>query len=167
MQHPPLDNEAFRFPVSIKGVIIRIDKVVLLKNERDEWELPGGKLEPSESPHICVTREIAEELQLQVSPSSLLDAWIYHITPKVRVLIVTYGCSETIEREAVLSDEHKQLRWFPLSEVPALRMPEGYKTSIHRWAEALRTPPPNKPLQPTRARSRSDKGKRRVAARSL
>ena len=137
MQQGPRDNEAFRFPVSVKSVVIRGDQVVLLRNERDEWELPGGKLEPSESPQVCVAREIAEELRLQVEPSALLDTWVYCITTEVRVLIVTYGCSETIEVEAVLSHEHKQLRWFPLSQVPALRMPEGYKASIRSWAEVL------------------------------
>ena len=137
MNRPPPDNEAFRFPVSVKGVVIRGGQVVLLRNERDEWELPGGKLEPSESPEVCVAREIAEELCLQVEPSALLDTWVYCITPEVRVLIVTYGCSETVEVEAVLSHEHKQLRWFPLSQVPALRMPEGYKASIRRWASVL------------------------------
>jgi 8-oxo-dGTP pyrophosphatase MutT (NUDIX family)/ribosomal protein S18 acetylase RimI-like enzyme len=133
----PRDNEAFRFPVSVKGVVIRRGEVVLLRNERDEWELPGDKLEPPESPPTCVAREITEELGLRVEPTALLDAWVYCITPEVRVLIVTYGCSETVEVEAVLSHEHKQLRWFPLSEVPALRMPEGYKASIRSWAEAL------------------------------
>jgi 8-oxo-dGTP pyrophosphatase MutT (NUDIX family) len=133
----PRDNEAFRFPVSVKGVVIRRGDVVLLRNERDEWELPGGKLEPSESPQVCVAREIGEELRLQVEPTALLDTWVYCITPEVRVLIVTYGCSETIEAEAVLSHEHKQLRWFPLSQVPALRMPEGYKASIRSWAAVL------------------------------
>jgi 8-oxo-dGTP pyrophosphatase MutT (NUDIX family) len=137
MQPEPRDNESFRFPVSVKGVVIRGGQVVLLKNERDEWELPGGKLEPSESPQVCVVREIAEELRLQVEPSALLDTWVYRITPEVRVLIVTYGCSETVEVEAVLSHEHKQLRWFPLSHVPGLRMPEGYKASIRSWAGVL------------------------------
>jgi hypothetical protein len=33
------------FPVSIKGVVIHANKVLLLKNTRDEWELPGGQLE--------------------------------------------------------------------------------------------------------------------------
>jgi 8-oxo-dGTP pyrophosphatase MutT (NUDIX family) len=133
----PHDNEAFRFPVSVKGVVIRRGEVVLLRNERDEWELPGGKLEPSESPQVCVAREIAEELRLQVQPTALLDTWVYCITPEVRVLIVTYGCAETAEGEAVLSHEHKQLRWFPLSEVSTLRMPEGYKASIRSWASVL------------------------------
>ena len=32
------------FPVSIKGVLVEAGRVVLLENERDEWELPGGRL---------------------------------------------------------------------------------------------------------------------------
>jgi hypothetical protein len=32
--------------VSVKGVIVRAGRVLLLKNERDEWELPGGRIEP-------------------------------------------------------------------------------------------------------------------------
>jgi hypothetical protein len=34
----------------------------------------------------------------------------------------------------VLSDEHKELRWFSLGEVDGLKMPEGYKTSIRSWS---------------------------------
>jgi ADP-ribose pyrophosphatase YjhB (NUDIX family) len=52
------DNLAYRFPVSTKGVILKDSKVILLKNERDEWELPGGKLKIGESPEICLSREI-------------------------------------------------------------------------------------------------------------
>lgn len=130
----PTDNDAYRFPVSVKGVIMRADRVVLLKNERDQWELPGGKLELGETPQRCLTREIAEELQLCVDASRLLDAWVYCIAPEIRVLIVTYGCTETAERAAVLSDEHKQLGWFPPAAVETLNMPAGYKASIHAWA---------------------------------
>jgi 8-oxo-dGTP pyrophosphatase MutT (NUDIX family) len=133
----PSDNGAFRFPVSVKGVVIRAGEVVLLRNERDEWELPGGKLEPAESPRDCVAREIEEELRLRVEAAALLDTWVYAITPEVRVLIVTYGCAETAEREAMLSHEHKQLAWFPLAHVALLPMPEGYKASIRAWAGAL------------------------------
>jgi 8-oxo-dGTP pyrophosphatase MutT (NUDIX family) len=134
MTDPPRDNAAYRFPVSVKGVVIRDGAVVLLENERDEWELPGGKLELSESPELCVAREIEEELQLTIKPESLLDSWIYTVVPGMHVLILTYGCSETSEGQAVLSHEHKQVRWFPLAEVDSLRMPEGYKASIRCWA---------------------------------
>jgi ADP-ribose pyrophosphatase YjhB (NUDIX family) len=47
---PPGDNNAYRFPVSVKGVVAQAEKFLLLKNERDEWELPGGKLELGETP---------------------------------------------------------------------------------------------------------------------
>ena len=134
MTNPPRDNEAYRFPVSVKGVVIRGGKVILLRNERDEWELPGGKLELSESPERGLAREIAEELRLEIVPESILNSWIYTIVPGVSVLILAYGCSESSLNEAVLSDEHKELRWFPLADIDALRMPEGYKASIRVWS---------------------------------
>jgi 8-oxo-dGTP pyrophosphatase MutT (NUDIX family) len=102
MSEPPRDNDAYRFPVSVKGVVLRDGAVVLLKNERDEWELPGGKLEPSESPDLCVVREIEEELQLAIKPESVLDSWVYTIVPGTCVLILTYGCSETRERQRLI-----------------------------------------------------------------
>ena len=137
MTNPPRDNDAYRFPVSVKGVVIRGGKVILLRNERDEWELPGGKLELSESPERCLTREMAEELRLEIVPESILNSWIYTIVPGVDVLILAYGCLESSRGEAVLSDEHKELRWFPLADVDALRMPEGYKASIRAWSARL------------------------------
>ena len=38
MNGPPRDNDAYRFPVSVKGIVIRGGDVVLVKNRRDEWE---------------------------------------------------------------------------------------------------------------------------------
>jgi 8-oxo-dGTP pyrophosphatase MutT (NUDIX family) len=124
--------------VSVKGVVIRDGSVILLRNERDEWELPGGKLELSESPVQCLARDMAEELQLEISPETVLDSWVYTIVPSVSVLVLSYGCKETSRHKAVLSDEHKELRWFPLSDVDALRMPDGYKASIRTWSAHLR-----------------------------
>jgi mutator protein MutT len=142
MMQEPRSSLSYRFPVSVKGVVLRDAQVVLLRNERDEWELPGGKLDPDESPEECVVREIREELGLEVTAGALLDAWVYTVTPEARVLIVTYGCLEVTLRDAVLSHEHKQVGWFPLQQVGALRMPEGYKGSVQCWAERRRLAEP-------------------------
>ncbi len=66
------DNKAHRFPVSVKGIVYHDGRVVLLKNERDEWELPGGKLELGETPETCVVREIEEEQGYKKS----IQTWI-------------------------------------------------------------------------------------------
>ena len=79
------------FPVSIKGVLYEGARVVLLENERGEWELPGGRLEPGETPEGCLAREVGEELGIAVEVGPLLDCWVYEVLPQREVVIVTYG----------------------------------------------------------------------------
>lgn len=133
----PQDNKAYRFPVSVKGIVYHDGRVVLLKNERDEWELPGGKLELGETPETCVVREIEEELGLAVRVGPLLDSWVYHIFEGVDVLILTFGTYPTPFAQITHSPEHKAVGLFSREEVLSLRMPEGYKTSIQNWIGSL------------------------------
>lgn len=129
------DNSATRFPVSIKGVIVHDGRVVLLKNERQEWELPGGKLELSETPAACLAREIAEELNIAAEIDDILDSWVYSIAPGVDVLIVTYGCRVRGFSGMKVSHEHKELATFAAHEIAGLNMPAGYKASIRAWID--------------------------------
>jgi 8-oxo-dGTP pyrophosphatase MutT (NUDIX family) len=126
----PNDNRAPRFPVAIKGVVTIDGRVCLLFNERDEWELPGGKLEPGEDPRICVAREIEEELGLRATVGRILDSWLYRIRPGIEVVIVTYAIDALAGVVPRLSHEHKKLGLFAPDEIDALNMPEGYKASI-------------------------------------
>jgi ribosomal protein S18 acetylase RimI-like enzyme/8-oxo-dGTP pyrophosphatase MutT (NUDIX family) len=123
-----------RFPVSVKGVVMRGEEVALLRNERDEWELPGGKLELGERPEECVAREVGEELGLAVTTGPILDSWLYHIFAGADVLIVTYGCHAPPFEGVRSSAEHREARLVRLDELDALPMPEGYRRSIRAWA---------------------------------
>lgn len=51
------------------------------------WELPGGKLESCETPDFALTRELKEELNIQVESATLMavveqnniDFYLYHV----------------------------------------------------------------------------------------
>ncbi|MEU0932462.1 NUDIX hydrolase [Embleya sp. NPDC005971] len=131
-----MDNPTPRtWPVSVKGVVVdHEDRVLLLRNERREWELPGGRLELGEEPEECVVREVAEETMWDAKTGPLLDTWVYQPIPGRHVLIVTYGVHPLDTRTApVLSHEHKEIGLFGRAEIPALFMPDGYKRSIETW----------------------------------
>jgi 8-oxo-dGTP pyrophosphatase MutT (NUDIX family) len=132
------------FHVSIKGVVVRSGKVLLLKNERDEWELPGGRIELGETPQECVAREVAEETRWKITTGPVLDTWMYYIAQATKpVFIVTYGCHLDSATEPVLSHEHKEIGLFAEHEVPTLNMPESYKRSIATWYAHLRDETPD------------------------
>jgi ADP-ribose pyrophosphatase YjhB (NUDIX family) len=122
------------FPVSIKGVLLEPGGVVLLENERDEWELPGGRLEAGEDPATCLAREFAEELGVSVIVKSILDSWLYEVLPDQYVVIVTYGVERLDQAELRLSHEHRRFGAFPPDHLERLPMPEGYRRSVRAWA---------------------------------
>jgi 8-oxo-dGTP pyrophosphatase MutT (NUDIX family) len=129
------------FSVSVKGVVLLGTDVVLLKNERDEWELPGGRLSRGEDPETCLRREVIEETKLILdSQVQLLDCWLYKVVERdfSEVLIVTYGCRATRDQTPIVSEEHSELGIFAVSECDALHMPDGYKQSIATWSRAWR-----------------------------
>jgi len=109
-----------RFPVSVKGVLLEGDRVVLLLNERDEWELPGGRLERGEDPAACLDREFAEELGAEIVVNGILDCWLYQVLPEREVLIVTYAVRRVERREFRVSREHRKFGIFAVGKLQGL-----------------------------------------------
>jgi ADP-ribose pyrophosphatase YjhB (NUDIX family) len=126
------------FPVSIKGVVLdEQQRVLLLRNDRDEWELPGGRIEIGESPQETVVREIAEEIGWTVTAGPLLDAWLFRIEPVDRhVFVVAYGCHLVTAGPPVLTDENRGFGLFDAAELPGLPLPDGYRRAIEAWRAA-------------------------------
>lgn len=125
------------FPVSIKGVLCDGGKVVLLENERSEWELPGGRLEPGETPEACLVREVGEELGISVEAGPLLDCWIYEVLPQREVVIVTYGLFRCDAGEHRVSEEHRRIGLFSLDDIDRIALPRGYRRAVRQWGSRL------------------------------
>lgn len=118
------------FPVSIKGVLQSPEGlVVLMLNERDEWELPGGRIELGETAPQCLAREIAEELAVEVSVGAPLDSYLFEVIPGKHVFISTYRCQLLGGFVPTISHEHKEMGLFAPDQLP-VNLPAGYRQSI-------------------------------------
>ncbi|WP_339478391.1 MULTISPECIES: NUDIX hydrolase [unclassified Pseudomonas] len=118
------------FPVSIKGVLQSPQGlVVLMLNERDEWELPGGRIELGETAPQCLAREIAEELAVEVSVGEPLDSYLFEVIAGKHVFISTYRCQLLGGFVPTISHEHKEIGLFAPDQLP-VNLPAGYRLSI-------------------------------------
>jgi 8-oxo-dGTP pyrophosphatase MutT (NUDIX family) len=121
------------YPVSIKGILCApTGEVVLLLNERGEWELPGGRIEVGETSAECLRREILEELNVAVTVGSLLDTYLFEVIPGKHVFIATYGCIRERDFDPTISQEHKRIGLFAPTALPN-NLPPGYRASIETW----------------------------------
>jgi 8-oxo-dGTP diphosphatase len=126
------------YPMSIKGVLIHDGCVLLLLNERDEWDLPGGRPDAGEDHRAALAREVREETGLAVEVSALVDEHLFEVLPQRFVRIVAYACTLRTEGAIALSHEHHEARWIALGElgerIAGRLLPAGYLGAIRQAA---------------------------------
>jgi 8-oxo-dGTP diphosphatase len=129
-------------PISVKGVLIDQDRVLLLLNERREWDLPGGRPDMGEDHRVALEREVREETGLAVAVGDALDEHLFEVLPGRFVRILPFVCRLVGGSDVVLSHEHLETLWLPLGElgesIAGHRLPAGYLAAI-RSAETARS----------------------------
>ena len=124
-------SELYR--VSAKGVVLMGDRILLVRKVNGMWDLPGGRLEPGESPEQALIREIREETALAVTPIRLIRGFVRPKPAKPDVFVAAYLCEALgAMAEVVLSHEHDQAGIFTLAEIADLKMEDGYKITIRQ-----------------------------------
>jgi len=123
------DELADKFPVSVKAIIIDDNRVLCLKNEREEWDLPGGKIDFNEDIEICLKREVKEELNLEIYNLNILKPFNLKFND-VPVLVLVYSADISCESPIIASYEHSEYNFFLEAEIKNLNMPQNYKDLI-------------------------------------
>ncbi|WP_276357042.1 8-oxo-dGTP diphosphatase MutT [Cohnella caldifontis] len=78
------------------------------KSQAGMWEFPGGKLEPGESPEVCLRRELQEEMGIEIDPYERFGV-NEHDYGTVQIRLIAYRAKYT-KGEIILTD-HDEFRW--------------------------------------------------------
>ena len=88
------------------------------------WELPGGKLEPGESPERALVREIREELGVGARPGEVIAIETHEYAHGLRVEISFISC-ELDSLDLVAGPGVHDIRWWALDEIDPSQVLEG------------------------------------------
>jgi ADP-ribose pyrophosphatase YjhB (NUDIX family) len=125
-------------PVSVKGVCLDPSgRVLLCRNGRAEWELPGGRPEIGERFDRCVEREVAEESGLVVEASHVIDAYAFEVLEGAWVDVVVYGCRLDTPATPRTSAEHHAVAFLDPTIIRPSELPEGYARAIAQWRDRM------------------------------
>jgi 8-oxo-dGTP diphosphatase len=103
-------------PIAVTAAVIVADgRVLLMRRPPGDrlaglWELPGGKVEPGESPEECLARELAEECSLTVTVGRFFAESVYRYPHAHIKLLAFWVDTWTGELELRAHDDHRWVR---------------------------------------------------------
>jgi 8-oxo-dGTP diphosphatase len=116
------------------GALIRdaAGRILLVKpTYKEGWDIPGGYVEPGESPAQACARELTEEIGIRRTPGPLLLVdWAPHPDEGDKLLFLFDGGTLEHAGEAIPDqDEISEARFYELAELAGL-MPERLSRRI-------------------------------------
>lgn len=126
------DSISDKFPVSVKSLIFDDNRYLLLKNERDEWDIPGGKIENNHNVIETLVREVKEELNIKIDDHNILLAKKY-LFRKQEIVVIVYNSKITNEDPIYISFENIDFNFFSFDELNQLKLTPWAKDSINEF----------------------------------
>ena len=110
------------FRIGVFGILTDEEDRVLLCHRRDYdlWNLPGGGVDPGESPWDALVREIEEETGLEAAPVHLCGVYS---KPESNEIVFSFFCRVT-GGAVRLTDEADRIEYFSLERIPKNTVPK-------------------------------------------
>ena len=126
--------------LGVGAIIFRRGRVLLVERGREPlkgyWSLPGGLVEPGETLHQAVAREVLEETGLRVRPqkwSELFERIMLDAAgrPEYHYVLVDYVCT-VVGGVLQPADDVARARWTPMEDLGGLALTSGTRAVIDR-----------------------------------
>jgi 8-oxo-dGTP diphosphatase len=117
-------------PIRVVAAVAWSDDTILITQRPDrgafplEWEFPGGKLEPGETPERALVREVREELGVEATAIRLLATHRHVYANGLEVEIAFVECV-LVSRDFMPSSAVRAVRWAAPADIQPARMLEG------------------------------------------
>jgi len=115
-------------PKDVVAAIIKKDNFYLIvQRNRNKymglkWEFPGGKVETSETFHEALSREIQEELNIQINVHEKIAEEKYK-DDQIDIILHYYLCSE--KSGTIRLNEHENIAWVEKEDFDKYDFVEG------------------------------------------
>ncbi len=115
-------------PKDVVAAIIKKDNCYLIvQRNRNKymglkWEFPGGKVETNETFHEALSREIQEELSIQINVHEKIAEEKYK-DDQINIILHYYLCSE--KSGTTILNEHENIAWVEKKDFDKYDFVEG------------------------------------------
>lgn len=119
---------------SIKVIIKKRNKILLIKTLEDGYDIPGGRVEYGESNQKALNRELKEELGITINTQKLklFYSWNYVSKSKNRhyVYVVYLYSGKIIGKLRKI--EVRDIIWMDINQIKVLKHISGFKKMLLR-----------------------------------
>ena len=126
-----------------KALIVHHGKVLVVRDAKGHWQLPGGRMNEGEEPKEGLLRELQEELGAEVDITGIYDTFVFQSASGLWHYVVVYICMLVSDPASLrdLAGEAQEMKWIGSAEEISLlendthTMWSGYKKALETYFE--------------------------------